>query len=64
MLIVYNPSFEYVKRELMFEKNEDNENRIKYAGFSLIYTDKDYDDKEIVRLYFETDLIGKSLQVV
>ncbi len=63
LLIVYNPSFEYVKRELMFEKNEDNENRIKYAGFSLIYTDTDYDDKEVVRLYFEKDLIEKAFKL-
>src|SRR5574341_601039 len=34
LIVVYNPSLEYVKRELMFERKEDNENRIKYAGFS------------------------------
>jgi len=47
----------------VFEKNEDNEKRIKYAGFSLIYTDTDYDDKEVVRLYFEKDLIEKAFKL-
>ena len=63
LLIVYNPSLEYVKRELSFEKDEENENRIKYAGFSLIYTDTNFKDEEVIRLYFERDLIEKAFRL-
>jgi transposase len=63
LIVIFNPSLEYAKRELMFEKEEENKNRITYAGFSLIYTDTNFKDEEIIKLYFERDMIEKAFRL-
>ncbi len=61
LIVVYNPYLEAIRREHYYESNSD-ENAAKLLGYSLIYHNKDINDKDVVRKYFEKDTVERSFR--
>lgn len=61
LLVVYNPFLEVVKREIHYEKGDDDE-KAKFLGYSLIFHTTGMDDKAVVKKYFDKDVIEKSFK--
>lgn len=61
LIVCYNPQLEWIKRELAYEK-EDNSEKPKYMGYSLIYHNTELDDKEVVKKYYEKDVIERAFK--
>jgi len=61
LIIIYNPELEITKREHAMQdlKNYDIE-KAKYMGYSLIYHTTDMDVEEVVKRYFERDIVEKA----
>lgn len=58
LIAIYNPSFEIVKREKSIERGISS-SKAKYMGYSLIYHNTVMSDDEVVRKYFEKDIVEK-----
>lgn len=58
LIAIYNPTFEVVKREKSIERGKGRE-RDKYLGYSLIYHNTEISDKEVVKKYFEKDVVER-----
>ncbi len=61
LIVVYNPSLEILKREMHYERGG-NDKEAKYLGYGLIFHNTELNDKEIVKKYFEKDLIERSFK--
>lgn len=61
LLIVYNPALESVKRERYYEEHG-KEGVAKYLGYSLIYHNTKLDNDEIVRTYFNKDIVERAFR--
>ena len=61
LIIVYNPQLEVIRREHYYE-HSDNEEIASMLGYSLIYHNTGFDDKEVVKKYFEKDIIERAFK--
>lgn len=61
LLIIYNPSLEVLKKEINFEKGKDTKNHI---GYSLIYHNSKLDDKEVVRRYYNKEIVERAFKQI
>ncbi|MGC8497418.1 MAG: transposase [Thermoplasmata archaeon] len=61
LIIVYNPHLEVIRREHYYE-HSDNEEIASMLGYSLIYHNTGFDDKEVVKKYFEKDIIERAFK--
>jgi len=61
LIIVYNPQIEVIRREHYYE-HSDNEEIASMLGYSLIYHNTEYEDKEVVKRYFEKDIVEKAFK--
>lgn len=59
LIVVYNPSLEVIKKEINFEKGNDNNFDV---GYSLIYHNTKYSDDEVVRKYYEKEIIERAFK--
>jgi transposase len=59
LIAVYNPSMEILKKEHAFEKGIEKESAY---GYSLIYSNTNYEDKEIVKKYYEKDTVERAFK--
>lgn len=59
VIVVYNPSLEVVKKELNFEKEIENSFDI---GYSLIYHNTKYSSEEVVRTYYDKEMIERAFK--
>lgn len=60
LIAVYNPSLEVIKNELNFEKG--NQQRNSYVGYSLIYHNTKYPDEEIVKKYYDKEIVERAFK--
>ena len=60
LIVVYNPALEIVKKEQQFEKG--NENQDPYTGYSLIYHNTKYDAKDIVKQYYDKEIVERAFK--
>jgi transposase len=61
LVVVYNPYAEVIKRERFYDKGGEEEDAA-LLGFSLIYHNIDLDDVEVVRKYFDKDVVERSFK--
>lgn len=61
LIITYNPKTEYVRKEQTYDKGKESKND-KYVGFSLIYHNTDLDDKDVVKQYYEKDVVERAFK--
>ena len=60
LIIVYNPALEIIKKEQHFEKG--NENEDPYTGYSLIYHNTKHDSKDIVKQYYDKEIVERAFK--
>jgi transposase len=63
LVIVYNPYLEVAKKERLYDKGGEDEDA-ELLGFSLIFHNMDMADVEVVRKYFEKDVIERSFKQI
>jgi transposase len=61
LLVVYNPALKVVRREIHYEKGGRDE-RAKWLGYSLIFHTTRLSDRDVVRKYFDKDIIERSFK--
>jgi len=59
LIVVYNPSLEVMKKSLNFNKELDSELDI---GYSLIYHNTKYSSEEVVRNYYDKEMIERAFK--
>ena len=59
LIVVYNPSLEVMKKSLNFNKDLDSERDI---GYSLIYHNTKYSSEEVVRNYYDKDMVERAFK--
>jgi len=59
LIAVYNPGLEVVKRTLNIDKGIDSKKDI---GYSLIYSNTEYSPEEIVKKYYEKEIIERAFK--
>jgi len=61
LIAVYNPALEAQKRDAAMENPESYDaGKAKYCGYSLLYHTTGFTDAEVVRTYFERDMVEKA----
>jgi hypothetical protein len=59
LIVVYNPALEVVKKEINFQKEIEN---VRDIGYSLIYHNTEYSAEEVVRSYYEKDMVERAFK--
>jgi transposase len=59
LIVVYNPSLEVIKKSLNFNKDLDSELDI---GYSLIYHNTKYSSEEVVKNYYDKDMVERAFK--
>ncbi len=62
LIVVYNPSIEISKRMGAINKDKFDIKKAKYYGYSLIYHTTDMLDENVVREYYEKDIVEKAFK--
>lgn len=63
LIIIYNPALEVLKRDKILSGEEEGRD-IKYVGYSLVYHSTKYDDNEVVKKYFEKDVVERAFKTL
>lgn len=61
LIVVYNPQLEFVKREQLYQK-DGTASEAKYVGYSFIYHNTHFSSHEVVRKYFDKDIIERAFK--
>lgn len=61
LLVIYNPSLEALKRGRYYDLNK-KEGVARYLGYSLIYHNTNMEDSEVIRTYFNKDVIERAFR--
>jgi len=59
LIVVYNPALEVVKKEINFQKEIESDKDI---GYSLIYHNTEYSSAEVVKSYFDKDMVERAFK--
>lgn len=62
LIAVYNPEIEVAQRNLAIETGLFSQERARYFGYSLIYHNTDMRAEEVVRHYYEKDIVEKAFK--
>lgn len=64
LIAIYNPTLEVLKRDkALAEAKEGSEaDTLKYAGFSLVFHNTSYEDQEVIKKYFEKDIVERAFK--
>ena len=61
LIVVYNPQLEFVKREQLYQKNG-TASEAKYVGYSFINHNTHFSSQEVVKKYFDKDIIERAFK--
>ena len=61
LLVIYNPSLEVLKRGRYYDLHK-KEGVAKYLGYSLIYHNTDMKEEDVIRAYFDKDVIERAFR--
>lgn len=61
LIVVYNPELEVVKKELNFEKEIESKFDV---GYSLIYHNTKYSSVEVVKRYYDKDMVERAFKQI
>jgi transposase len=67
LIVIFNPDIEVNQRNKLFSKETvtDKElTKMKYFGYSFIFHSTDYETTEVVKKYFEKDIVEKSFHQI
>ena len=60
LIVVYNPALEVVKKEQQFDKG--TETNDPYIGYSLIYHNTKHDAADVVRQYYDKEIVERAFK--
>jgi transposase len=63
LIVIYNPTLEVLKRDKILADGEERKN-IQYVGYSLIYHTTKCGTNEVVRKYFEKDVVERAFKTL
>lgn len=63
MIVIYNPKYEALKRDRMLA-DEATDIEVKYVGYSLIFHNTKLKPDEVVRKYFDKDIVERSFRTM
>jgi len=63
LIAIYNPTLEVLKRDKILI-GEDTDKDIKYVGYSLVYHNTKYTEAEVVKKYFEKDIVERAFKKI
>ncbi|MBI5219850.1 MAG: transposase [Bacteroidia bacterium] len=63
IIAIYNPTLEVLKRDKILA-GEENEKDFKYVGYSFIYHNTQYTEAEVVKKYFEKDVVERTFKKI
>lgn len=63
MIIIYNPKYEALKKDRMLATGSTDE-EVKYVGYSLIFHNTQMKAGEVVKKYFEKDIVERSFRTM
>jgi len=61
LIVVYNPHLESVRRELVYERKGSDE-EARYVGYSFIYHNTMFSPDEVVRKYYEKEIVDRAFK--
>jgi len=66
LIAIYNPTLEVLKRDKALAEAKDGKepDTLKYEGFSLAFHNTAYDDKEVIKKYFEKDIVERAFKAL
>lgn len=64
LIAVYNPEIEVARRNISIETGQFSTEIAKYFGYSLIYHNTDMTVQEVVRHYYEKDIVEKAFKEI
>lgn len=59
LIVVYNPAYEVLKKQINFNKEKESDSSI---GYSLIHHNTRYPAKDIVKKYFDKDIVERAFK--
>jgi transposase len=59
LVVVYNPHLEMVRREIIYERSG-TDDEARYVGYSFIYHNTLFSLKEVVRKYYEKEIVDRA----
>lgn len=62
LTIVYNPEIELLKRNHAIESGKYDSNQARYMGYSLIYHTTGLSNEEVIKTYYEKDIVEKAFK--
>lgn len=62
LIAVYNPEIELIKRNHAIEFGKFDSNQAKYMGYSLIYHTTQLSNAEVIKTYYEKDIVEKAFR--
>ena len=63
MIIIYNPKFEVMKKDKML-LDDATDTEVKYVGYSLIFHNTKLKIEEVVKKYFDKDIVERSFRTM
>jgi transposase len=63
MIVIYNPKYEALKRDKMLAQ-EATDKEVKYVGYSMIFHNTTLKPDEVVKKYFDKDVIERSFRTM
>ena len=63
MVVVYNPSLEVVKREIIYERKGTDE-EARDVGYSLVYHNTDFSSAEVTQQYFDKEIVDRAFKKI
>jgi transposase len=63
LIIIYNPKYEALKRDKMLAE-EARDNDVKYVGYSLVFHNTKLKSPEVVKKYFDKDIVERSFRTM
>lgn len=63
MIVIYNPKYEALKRDKMLADDATDAD-VKYVGYSLIFHNTNFKAAEVVKKYFDKDIVERSFRTM
>jgi transposase len=63
MIVIYNPKYETLKRDKMLADNA-SDNEVKHVGYSLIFHNTSLKPDNVVKKYFDKDIVERSFRTM
>jgi transposase len=63
LIIIYNPTLEVLKRDKILADDE-KKTDIRYVGYSLVYHTTTYSETQVIKKYFEKDVVERAFKTL